>query len=234
MLSFKSDFLYSPLSLSSRVSLVPLYFLPLKWHHLIAGVIDISPECLFLQQCWFCEIPQIWTRPPLTMKWTVPQNSFEMLLLVSCSDGCHFNASPNELRSETCQPLECQAQSRKNNLSNLYLCGTLFIHNFSLLGWLFSPPTFQLPLLSSVLEIIFLATHLYLWTLVITPANPLSAASSYLLLPLLHQTTILPLSELYLGLIFNHKWTSSFLYLKLGSKCLRTLRGIRKAMHLLQ
>ena len=94
---------HSPLSLSSRVSLVPLYFLPLKWHHLISEVIDISAKCLCLQQCWFCEIPQMWTWLPLTMKWTVPQNSFEMLLLVSYSDGCHFNASPNELRPETCQ-----------------------------------------------------------------------------------------------------------------------------------
>ena len=73
------------------------------------------------------------------------------------------------------------------------------------ISWRKAPPTFQVPLLSSVLEIIFLATHSYLWTLVIIPANPLSVASSYLPLPLLHQTTILPLSELYLGLIFNHK-----------------------------
>ena len=97
-----SQLSHSPLS-SSIGSLVPLYFLPLKWHHLISEVIDISAKCLCLQQCWFCEIPQMWTWLPLTMKWTVPQNSFEMLLLVSYSDGCHFNASPNELRPETCQ-----------------------------------------------------------------------------------------------------------------------------------
>ena len=46
VLSFKPDF-YSPLSPSSRGSLAPLWFLPLKWYHLhIWG-------CYFSWQSWF-------------------------------------------------------------------------------------------------------------------------------------------------------------------------------------
>ena len=46
-LMFLSQFFHSPLSASSRASLVPLRLLPLEWNHLqvvdISEVVDISP-----------------------------------------------------------------------------------------------------------------------------------------------------------------------------------------------
>ena len=54
MLSFKLAF-YSPLSLSSRGSLVPLHFLPLMWYHL-----HIWGYWYFSQQSWF----QLWFFQP--------------------------------------------------------------------------------------------------------------------------------------------------------------------------
>ena len=171
------------------------------------------------------------------MKWTVPQNSFQMLLLVSCSDGCHFNSSPNEL--QTCQlhlinspasGLSCTIP-QKWSLQPVPVGDPLHTHFQS--PWL-TLLTSYLPTPPIVFSLGDLATHSSPLDHGHYPCQPLSVASSYLPLPLLHQTTIIPLSELYLGLMFSHKWTSSSLYLKLESKCLRTLRGIRKTMHLLQ
>ena len=51
MLSFQSAL--SPLSLSSRGSLVPLQFLPLEWYHIcISEVVDISPSSLHCSLCF--------------------------------------------------------------------------------------------------------------------------------------------------------------------------------------
>ena len=47
MLNFKSQLFHSPLSPSSRGSLIPLHFLPLKWYHL-----HIWGCCYFSQQSW--------------------------------------------------------------------------------------------------------------------------------------------------------------------------------------
>ena len=43
---------HSPLSLSSRGSLVPLRFLPLEWYHCISEVVDISPGSFDSSLCF--------------------------------------------------------------------------------------------------------------------------------------------------------------------------------------
>ena len=49
-----SQLFHSPLSSSSRCSLVPLHFLPLKWYHLHTWSCDISPRNLN-SSLWFIQ-----------------------------------------------------------------------------------------------------------------------------------------------------------------------------------
>ena len=89
MLSFKNQLFQSPLSRSSRGSLIPLHFLPLTWYHL-----HIWGCCYFSQQSWL----QLVIHPPNILhdvlcievkqtgwQYTALIYSFPNLELASCS-----------------------------------------------------------------------------------------------------------------------------------------------------
>lgn len=144
------------------------------------------------------------------MQGTVTQNSLEMLLLVFCFDSCHFNASPNEPRPDTCQ-LRDGSGLPAQYPRIISPPGTFGGEGGGCSGA--HQPSLWLLLLTSYLPapmVVFsyaslLPGHTCFPFQPLRPCPGHPSACGKLLPPPIHQTIILLPSKLCLGLIFNHK-----------------------------